>query len=200
MVVSAKISMGNGFNANFADLLGLWSMRPRASIATAFLALTFDLSRRIYRRREMEDHENAISYSYTFRDVVLSESILNIFSLAFAVRFINQKVVDTAECTVSEDFSLGYDAIKYVVFSGVISAVLLASQLVISLVQRSKDHPHCIGCNEMMRKGNRECYSCDAKHPMSSMKIWGFLICATCVMLGSFISNWLLWISKYQCS
>lgn len=207
MVVSAKLSMGNGFKTNFVDLLGLWSMRPRASIATAFLALGVDLSRRIARKSSWSKSKNAVSYFWTLGDVVLSESILDIFSLAFAVRFIDSKVVDTAECAASEDFSTGYGAIKYAIFSGVISAVLLAWQLVNFVVRKSKkggiskDQPNCHGCIDMMHDDCKECPDCGAhRHPMSSMKAWCFLICATCAMVGSFLSNWLLWISKYKCS
>jgi hypothetical protein len=143
MVVATAIARSNGFSASFGTLLGLWSMRPRM----ALLTFIYDAWGR-WGCDPRNRGEDALSkpgpFRYTLRDTILSENLLNIFSIFFALNLLQQVGQDGMGCQGSyesgrpEWIGALKSALGWKIIGGCLSAFVLAGQLVECLGTRNR--------------------------------------------------------------
>jgi hypothetical protein len=145
MVVATAIARSNGFTASFGALLGLWSMRPRMALLT-FLYDAWGRCGPLWRHISCfdiddtgEDIDQALSkpgpFRYTLRDTILSECLLNIFSIYFALNLLQQVGQDGFGCQGNYTAQNGggpqwvgplKSALGWKIMGGVFSAFVLA--------------------------------------------------------------------------
>jgi hypothetical protein len=144
MAVSTVAARSNGFNADFAALFGLWTIRPRVAVATLLWSLiSYCISR---------PHHN--SYSWTLKDMVVAESLLNMLAVPFAVHFMGQRGNTSSVCEcdpygISGCPILGVDAfyncLMVVIVVGCASFLLLNSWLLLHFMSpKRNDTTHSV--------------------------------------------------------
>ena len=165
MLISVAIARSNNFHASFGALFGLWTMSLRMSIASLIWAA-------------LTSHWNGLEsvkespYYRTAKDAILADCILNIFSMPFAIHFLNGRGAVAEQCAVQflDNTGVGtfYRPLGLIVFLGSLSLLLLSWQIVRHVAaSRSEDE------------------SPTGFHPFA-------LLCILNVLLN-FIGNWALW-------
>ena len=188
MVVSTVAARSNGFDANFAQLVGLWTLRPRVAVATPLWSL---LAPCVY-----HDKHNSNPYKWTFKDMLIAECLLNMVSLPFAVHFLGQREdqSDVCGCSGSGCPILGtdifYDCMIAVILIGGASFFLLICWLLLHFVTQS-------------RKGDRatEYKRLDGETKgadrMLQILIFGL---GSVIMVSACACQWLIWSCKQAIS
>ena len=151
MVVATAIARSNGFKASFGALLGLWSLRPRMALLTFiydawnrcgslahwlkdFLHCMGGFPREHRHERLSQAFSKSGPFRYTLRDTILSECLLNIFSVYFALNFFQELGQDGFDCksryTGKKLDWVGNmkSALVWKVIGGIASAFVLAGQ------------------------------------------------------------------------
>lgn len=185
MAVSTVAARSNHFDANFAALFGLWTVRPRVAVATPLWSL---ISSCVY-----EDSRNP--YSWTFKDMLIAESLLNILTIPFAVRFLGQRHGTSFVCqcdpTTSSNacpilnVTVFYDCMLAVSLIGAASFFLLICWLLLHWVSESKK-----GKGEYHDLQNREYKSVSGT---LNFLLFGF---GSVIMFGACAAQWLIWSGK----
>jgi hypothetical protein len=144
MAVSAFAARSNGFNASFAALFGLWTIRPRVAVATLLWSLiSYCISR---------PHHN--SYNWTLKDMVVAESLLNMLAVPFAIHFMGQSGDISPACEGGAsnspvlDVHAFYNCLIVVVVVGCASFFLLNSWLLLHFMSLKR--------NDTTRSGHYE--------------------------------------------
>ena len=168
MMISTAVARSNGFGARFGPLLGLWTMRPRIGLATYLFAFV-----------GRQDGKKQ-TYQWTLKDIILSESILNIFSIPFAMHFLRTQATDQYGCRVL-DYSPPYisllkSSFGFTVFAGFASLFILGWQIIRYLSHTDPKVDH--GWDD------------DFNSVIETCTFYGF---SGVITLGAFISNWVLW-------
>ena len=170
MVISTGAAKSNGFKASFSQLFGLWTMRPRISfVSFIWKALNHIIGE--------GDSELSQAYDRTVGDTIISECLLNIISLPFALHFLGSRNSDAAGRAppyYDYDSSSVYHSYGFTTFCGIVTAFVLVWQLLRHYVQRDATHTH-----EVHNKLN-----------------WAFHIALAIVIFGAFLSNWLMWTGR----
>jgi hypothetical protein len=185
MAVSTVAARSNHFDADFAALFGLWTVRPRVAVATPLWSL---ISSCVY-----EDSRNP--YNWTFKDMLVAESLLNILTVPFAVHFLGQRNGTSSACECNPNNSsnacpiLGvkvfYDCMLAVSFIGAASFFLLICWLLLHWVGESKK-----GKGEYHDLQNREYRSVSGT---LNFLLFGF---GSIIMFGACAAQWLVWSGK----
>ena len=185
MAVSTVAARSNHFDANFAALFGLWTVRPRVAVATPLWSL---ISSCVH-----EDSRNP--YSWTFKDMLIAESLLNILTIPFAVRFLGQRHGTSFVCqcdpTTSSNacptlnVTVFYDCMLAVSLIGAASFFLFICWLLLHWVSESKK-----GKGEYHDLQNREYKSVSGT---LNFLLFGF---GSVIMFGACAAQWLIWSGK----
>ena len=168
MLISVAITGSNKFGASFGTSFGLWTMRPRTSIASLIWAAVK------FWNWEVPESVRESPYYWTAKDVILADYILNILSMPFAIHFLNNKGAVAVQCTVSflpnTHINQFYGPLGLIAFLGALSALLLGWHVVryVALKSKSEDGESPI-----------------LFHPFA-------LLCILNVVF-SFVGNWTLW-------
>ena len=109
----------NGFKPDIILVFAIWTMRPRVAATPIWYMFAKWCSSR-----------NPNPYLWTFKDHVVEETLLNIFSLPFALLFIVKRH-DSQQgwCAYSSEYLLFWNAFYVIAGAGVISLILLAYML-----------------------------------------------------------------------
>ncbi|MCJ1460331.1 hypothetical protein MMC28_010710 [Mycoblastus sanguinarius] len=156
----------NGFKPDIFLVFAIWTMRPRMT-ATPIWFLVSNCSRRTRN-----------PYLWTFKDNIVEETILNIFSLPFAILFIvNRHDSQQGWCADSSDYLAFWDAFYIIAAAGVISLALLV----------------CMALHYCCHSGRKYVPVPHNNMPVLS-RFWKWtLIVAGFNMLVAFAGQWLLW-------
>lgn len=168
-VISTAISRSNGYESDFLGMMGLWILRPRVTLVMLPLAWA---TSHIEKGKALTS-----SYEWSFLDVTIFESLINIVSVPFAFKLrckINSKL-----CTGNYLKSIGVQPIFYslmnsslgfTIVAGIASTILLAT-ICIPILDKN---------NEIV--GGRR---------LSMLKLLFMILSG-----GMLISNWLFWTGK----
>lgn len=175
MLISVAIARSNNFHANFGALFGLWTMRPRMSIASliwAALTSHWDIPESVTSHWNVPKSVKRSPYYWTAKDAILADCILNVLSMPFAIHFLNGRGAAAEQCAVQflDNTNVGtfYRPLVLIVFLGALSLLLLSWQIVRHVAaSKSEDESPTLF------------------HPFA-------LLCILNVVL-SFIGNWVLW-------
>jgi hypothetical protein len=169
MMISTGVTRGGGPGTEFAAILGLWTMRPRIGFITyvwASLCVCFG------RRRKKTEY-----YSYTLKDIILSENILNILAFFFAVKLLRSRHIDQYGCRVPDyeppDISFVYSSLGYATFTGVFGAFILSWLIVRRCIEKVQPDEDC-----------------------NNRVTMAFHLVSFVHMIAAFASNWVLWGGK----
>ena len=165
MVVSTFTIQLNGFSPDWLLIYAIWTMRPRFVITPMLFLLgwLFDWG----------NDENP--YLWTFKDNVVEETLLNIFSLPFALLFISNRsnAAGQAACQDSAAYTNFWNAFYVIAATGVLSLMLLFMMVI-----------H--GCRTCHGRGDR-----DGKG-LSSFWAWA-LVLGGLNMVVALVGQWVLW-------
>ena len=193
MVVSTVVARSNGFDANFAQLFGLWTLRPRVAVATSLWCLLSP------RSRSYRDREGHNPYKWTFKDMLLAECLLNLVSIPFAVHFFGQRGGQSKQCGCDPDagnecpilgIDVFYDCMIAVSLIGAASFFLLVCWLLLECISHSKKGDS----DTLYRSLEGKSRGVDK---MLKFVIFGF---GSGVMLGACACQWLIWSCKHMIS
>lgn len=171
MIFSSVMAYRKASGTNFAALLGLWTLRPRIG----FLTYVWNALMACLKGEQ--------AYEWTIKDIVVSESVLNIVALGFAWRFYTRDDVDPYNCRPP-----GYTVPKAKwIRSSVIFAVVagIASILTLAAV--------------MLQRLSRFDYSGRGSprwQRWREMAFAAFEQVPAILMISCFASNWILWGGK----
>lgn len=189
MMISAGISRSHNPGMTFASILGMWTMRPRGTFIVFLIVRSFAWH----------------GFCNTIYDTVMTESLLDLFSLPFALHFLTGTHAETqSSCNLSGWFpnddpvKLLHSSFGYATFAGVMSAIFIVYFLVLSLNGK-------IWKKELEEEEELDWDKVDHSHNYISRIVIRLcmekkLIFPMIVTMGSFISNWVLWGSKYSAS
>jgi hypothetical protein len=167
IVVSTAISRSNGYESDFLSLMGIWILRPRVTFIMLPLA----------RASGHIQKSSSRSYDWTFLDMTIFESLINIVSIPFAFKL--RANVNSNLCTNAYVQSMGVQPMLYslmnsslgfTVAAGTASTILFATVVIVAL-DRSKEGV----------EGRR----------LSVLKLLFMVLSG-----GMLISNWLFWTGK----
>lgn len=126
---------------------------------------------------------NLLHTTWSIRDLMLSESILNIITLPFALRFLQTQSVDQYGCRVAgyspERIHFVWSCFRFAIFSGICSVCSIGFFfLLIFMKKRNGARPQRVNEYELRRAT-------------------GFhMIFTMLIMIGTFVSNWVFWASE----
>src|SRR5436190_13678780 len=76
-IISTVISRANGYESSFLALMGLWILRPRVTFVMLPLA---------WATNHIKKGDSSSGYDWTFLDMTIFESLINIVSIPFAFK------------------------------------------------------------------------------------------------------------------
>jgi len=177
MAVSTVALRSNGFYPNAFMVFGLWTMRPRASIATPIWHLLSGCL-------SSEPHYHH-PYLWSFKDDVLQENLLNIFALPFALWYIENRPpgYEEGSCASSAYYVKFWDSFYVIAGAGALSLVLLVLQILHWCTNRHKADYKAVHVDKMGR--------------LDTQRISGFwkvvLTLGAVNMLVTFATQWVIW-------
>jgi hypothetical protein len=166
-IISTAISRVNGYESSFIAFMGLWILRPR---------ITFIMLPLAWATKYIEKGSSS-SYEWTFLDMTIFESLMNIVSIPFAIKL--RANINSNLCTNNYIQSMGIQPMLYnfmksslgfTIVAGIASTILLAT-ICIPALDRSKGGV----------EGGR----------LSVLKLLFMILSG-----GMLISNWLFWAGK----
>jgi hypothetical protein len=167
IVVSTFISRSNGYESDFLSLMGIWILRPRVTFIMLPLALATGHIQKSF----------SSSYDWTFLDMTIFESLINIVSIPFAFKLranVNSNLCtnDYVQSTGVQPmfYSIMNSSLGFTVAAGTASTILFATIIIVAL-DRSKEGV----------EGRR----------LSVLKLLFMVLSG-----GMLISNWLFWVGK----
>jgi hypothetical protein len=163
MVISTITIRANGFKPNIALVFAIWTMRPRMIAAPIWYVFFSSSSRPIN------------PYLWTFKDNVIEETLLNIFSLPFALLFIiNRNDSEQGACAYNYKYQEFWDAFYIVAAAGAVSLILLVCMM-LHFCSKIRKAPYTAGLSRFWK--------------------WTLTISGLNMLLA-FAGQWLLWSGK----
>ena len=165
MVISTYTIRVNGFSPNPTLVFAVWTMRPRLVITPLLWAFAHLCGGGVYN-----------PYSWTFKDNVVEETLLNIFSLPFALLFVFMRD-DTLQdgCASQPAYQHFWNSFYLMAAVGIVSLVILFFMVI---------------------QGLRSCRG-RTKNDESLSRFWKLtLFFAGLNMFVAFAGQWLLWGSE----
>jgi hypothetical protein len=188
MLISAGISKAHNQGMTFRSIFGLWTMRPRSNL------LVFVIVRSM----------GWFGFSTTIYDTVVSESLLDLLSLPFALTFLTgNHPNDSSSCNLQgyqptdNPIHFMHSSFGYATFAGATSAIIAVWFLVMSL----NEHIYTKQIDEEEEEdfekidSERHGYFSRMGLRLVSEKK---LIIPMVIAMSSFISNWVLWGSEFS--
>ena len=174
MIISSITIRVNGFYPNLGLTFAIWTMRPRM-----FGPLLCWLIACCFQRKT----DNA--YLWTLKDSIIEESLLNVFSLPFALFFvIGHQSVDDGSCVGDIHYQRFWSSFYIIIAAGGLSMFLLAHICL----------HYCCRCRK--RSLRKSAGGSEAQQVLSGFWKW-ILTMGGLNMLIAFAGQWLLWGSKY---
>jgi hypothetical protein len=186
-LISAGISRSHNPGMSFMSIFGLWTMRPRGTFIVFLIVRSFGWH----------------GFCTTIYDTVITEGFLALLSLPFALKFLTGSNSNVQSSCNLQGYSPEHDPAQllhssfgYATFAGVVSAIIIVYFLVLSLNDK-------IWKKELEEEEEREEDKWVLDHGYISrifirLGMEKKLIFPMIVTMGSFISNWVLWGSKYS--
>ena len=174
MIISSITIRVNGFYPSFGLTFAIWTMRPRM-----FGPLLCWIMACCFQRKT----ENA--YLWTLKDSIIEESLLNVFSLPFALFFvIGHQSADDGTCVGDIHYQRFWSSFYIIIAAGGLSLFLLTHMLL-----------HYCWC--LKRSLKKPAGGPGAPQMLSGFWKW-ILTMGGLNMLVAFAGQWLLWGSKYS--
>jgi hypothetical protein len=194
MLISAGITTSKNPGMDFGASLGIWSMRPRGTFIT--MLIIHSMPSALWR-----------GFRVSMYDIVVTESLQDLFSLPFALVFWirskgntplpscgNLHGYDINNTDGAETYGFIMASIKFDAVIGGISSLLLASFLMMMCMGRV--------WNSEIESRMLEKLEAVSNYDRLWRRIWGRftqdpkLVVPFITAMGTFISNWILWGSK----
>ncbi|OAG40951.1 hypothetical protein AYO21_04793 [Fonsecaea monophora] len=178
MFAATYLLRNNGFRPNAFMLFGFWTMRPRA---TVFTLLYFIIARVCFGQKG-----NQNTYLWSLKDHTVEDTLLNMFSLPFALWYILHRPdnLSAGVCSDNTSYLRFWNSFYAIAGAGAIS-VLLGVVMLGHACSRSRKER----ANDIMY--NMVGYI-DADSPLSTF--WRFVFTvAGITMVGVFATDWVIW-------
>ncbi|ETI26312.1 hypothetical protein G647_03089 [Cladophialophora carrionii CBS 160.54] len=182
MLAATYLLRNNGFRPDPFMLFGFWTMRPRASSFTLFF---FVIARVCFGQKG-----NQNSYLWSMKDHVVEDTLLNVFSLPFALWYILHRPDSLAAGLCSDDSSYlrFWDSFYAIAGAGGVAAFLLVVMLGHACSRDRKK----IAYDPLAFATH---YSETMGEPLS--KFWRFVFLVGGInMIAVFATSWVLWSSE----
>ncbi|OCT48821.1 hypothetical protein CLCR_05134 [Cladophialophora carrionii] len=179
MLAATYLLRNNGFRPDPFMLFGFWTMRPRASSFTLFF---FVIARVCFGQKG-----NQNSYLWSMKDHVVEDTLLNVFSLPFALWYILHRPDSLAAGLCSDDSSYlrFWDSFYAIAGAGGIAAFLL----VVMFGHACSSDRKKIAYDPLAFASH---YSETMGEPLS--KFWRFVFLVGGInMIAAFATSWVLW-------
>lgn len=179
MAVSTITMRVNGFEPSIFLMFALWTMRPRMVATPIWYTLN-----KCFRSRRRSGRNNP--YLWTYKDNIVEETVLNIFSLPFALFFVvNRHISEEGSgiCTEFSSYQKFWDSFYVIAAAGGVSVIMLG----VMILHWFKKIDRKSGNN----RGNDVLYTDVSKQFWSLILFFGGLN-----ILVAFAGQWLLWSSK----
>lgn len=171
-MLAATVTMRvNGFYPNIFWVFAMWTMRPRMVAAPLWFLISSCWPRR-----------GRNPYLWTFKDNILEESMLNIFSLPFALYFISvRNDSEQGWCAEDPSYLRFWDSFYLIVAAGALSVVIVSIMIIHSctrLIRGYKLVNHQFGGTQLSH-------------------FWKWMLwLGSLNVIAAFAGQWLLWGSK----
>ncbi|OAP63608.1 hypothetical protein AYL99_02835 [Fonsecaea erecta] len=178
MFAATYLLRNNGFRPNAFMLFGFWTMRPRASV---FTLLFFIIARVCFGQKGDEN-----TYLWSLKDHTVEDTLLNIFSLPFALWYILHRpdAYDAGDCSEDDSYLRFWNSFYAIAGAGGISVFLMVVMLGHACARdKRKDHDdivyNVVGSN---------------KRESSLSKFWRFVFSVAGInMIAVFVTSWVIW-------
>ena len=176
MAISTITMRVNGFKPSIFLMFALWTMRPRM-VATP---IWYTVNRVGSRRRSSRGNP----YLWTYKDNVVEETVLNIFSLPFALFFVATRHISeegSGICTGFSSYQKFWESFYVIAAAGGVSLITLGVMIL-----------------HWLKKVNRkERRGIDVLYTDAPDRFWHLILFFGGLnILVAFAGQWLLWSSK----